>query len=44
MSTSQDGGSEHVMNAKLLYSDTNTFYGSDETSEYYKTFKNRSII
>lgn len=40
----QDGGSEEIIiDSKYLYSDNNTFYGSDDNSEYYKTIKNKSF-
>jgi hypothetical protein len=44
--TSQTAGSseEIVIDSKYLYSDNNTFYGSDENSEYFKALKNRSIM
>ena len=43
--SSHSGGSEEiVIDSKYLYSDNNTFYGSDDNSEYYKAIKNRSIV
>ena len=44
--TSQTAGSseEIVIDSKYLYSDNNTFYGSDEHSEYFKAIKNRSML
>jgi hypothetical protein len=40
------GGSteEHTLTKKYIYSDHDTFYGSDDNSEYYKHIKNRSMI
>jgi len=44
--TSQTAGSseEIMIDSKYLYSDNNTFYGSDEHSEYFKAIKNRSML
>ena len=36
--------SEIIIDSKFLYSDNNSFYGSDEISERYKSVKNRSMI
>jgi hypothetical protein len=45
LKTSQSGGSEEiVIDSKYLYSDNNSFYGSDDNSEYYKAIKNRSVL
>lgn len=43
---SQSGGSSEniTLDTKYIYSDNNTFYGSDDNSEYYKHLKNRSMI
>jgi hypothetical protein len=40
------GGSseEHTLTKKYIYSDHDTFYGSDDNSEYYKHIKNRSMV
>jgi hypothetical protein len=40
------GGSteEHVLTKKYIYSEHDTFYGSDDNSEYYKHIKNRSMV
>ena len=43
-SSSVNSNNETRINAKLLYSsDNNTFYGSENVSDYYKTYKNRSV-
>lgn len=45
LKTSQSGGSEEIIiDSKYLYSDNNSFYGSDDNSEYYKAIKNRSVV
>lgn len=40
------GGSteEHTLTKKYIYSEHDTFYGSDDNSEYYKHIKNRSMV
>lgn len=35
---------EYALSKKYFYSDHDTFYGSDDNSEYYKHIKNRSMI
>lgn len=44
LQTSESGSSEVVLNTKYLYSDNNSFYGSDDNSEYYGSFRNRSMM
>jgi hypothetical protein len=45
ISTSLSGGSEMKINARYMYtSDNDAHFGSDSLSDYYKTFKNRSLL
>jgi len=45
ISTSMSGGSEMKINARYMYtSDNDAHFGSDSLSDYYKTFKNRSLL